>query len=89
MSDTAIAEVAKPAKVDPRRKTNTYQPNFFRTIDQRASELGVHGNTLRNLIREGKGPKVRKIGAKRLGISDSDWQEWLDKREVQPGKVGK
>ena len=74
-----MSETAHPGKVNPARK-----PNFIRSIEQRAYEAGFHPDTLRTQIANGEGPPVIRLSPKRLGIRDSDWNEWLDSRRIAP-----
>jgi hypothetical protein len=71
--------------------TATAEPklNCFRSINQRAEQLGVHGDSLRAIIKKGEGPVVRRVSARMLGISDRDWEAWLKTRIVDPSEVGK
>jgi hypothetical protein len=74
-----MSEVGHSGKVNPARK-----PNFIRSIEQRAYEAGFHPDTLRTQIAKGEGPPVIRLSPKRLGIRDSDWDEWLNSRRVAP-----
>jgi hypothetical protein len=74
-----MSETAHPGKVNPARK-----PNFIRSIEQRAYEAGFHPDTLRTQIAKGEGPPVIRLSPKRWGISDNDWDEWLNSRRIAP-----
>jgi hypothetical protein len=74
-----MSETTHTGKINPARK-----PNFIRSIEQRAYEAGFHPDTLRTLIGKGEGPVVIRLSPKRLGIRDTDWEEWLDGRRLAP-----
>jgi hypothetical protein len=74
-----MSETVHPGKVSAARK-----PDFIRSIEQRAYEAGFHPDTLRTQIARGEGPPVIRLSPKRLGIRDSDWNEWLDSRRIPP-----
>jgi predicted DNA-binding transcriptional regulator AlpA len=56
------------------------QFDYVRTIKQTAEILGIGEPSLRVMIREGRGPKVTRLSARRIGIRDSHRQAWLDAR---------
>ena len=57
-------------------------PQFdcVRTIKETAAILGIGEHTLRVMIREGKGPQVTRLSARRIGIRDSHREFWLASR---------
>jgi predicted DNA-binding transcriptional regulator AlpA len=53
-----------------------------RTIKETAAILGIGEPSLRVMIRQGRGPQVTRLSARRIGIRDSHRQVWLDSRAV-------
>ena len=49
----------------------------FRTWCERC---GFSPETGRRLIRDGKGPTVTQLSARRIGIREKHYREWLDSR---------
>jgi predicted DNA-binding transcriptional regulator AlpA len=56
------------------------QPDYVRSIRETAEILGIGVPSLRVLIRDGKGPQVTRLSARRIGIRDSHREAWLDSR---------
>jgi predicted DNA-binding transcriptional regulator AlpA len=54
----------------------------IRSIEDRARESGISTKTLRRLIWRGEGPPIIRLSPRRIGISDRDWQAWLDSRRA-------
>ena len=55
-----------------------HSPARVRSLRETAELVGVSLKTLRNLIDQGKGPKVIRISVKCVGVRDDHRQEWLD-----------
>ena len=55
-----------------------------RSIDERAAEAGIHGDTLRDEIARGVGPIVTRLSPRRLGIREDHWTQWLNARAKAP-----
>jgi predicted DNA-binding transcriptional regulator AlpA len=56
------------------------QFDCVRTIKQTAAILGIGEPSLRVMIREGRGPQVTRLSARRIGIRDSHRESWLATR---------
>jgi hypothetical protein len=56
------------------------------SIEERAREAGINTKTLRRLIWRGEGPATIRLSPRRIGISDRDWQVWLNSRRTGAGK---
>jgi hypothetical protein len=67
---------------DGGRSGATPQFDCVRTIRTTAAIIGIAEVTLRVMIREGRGPQVTRLSARRIGIRDSHRQFWLDSRAV-------
>jgi predicted DNA-binding transcriptional regulator AlpA len=53
------------------------QFDCVRTVKETAAILGIGEPSLRVMIREGKGPQVTRLSARRIGIRDSHREFWL------------
>ena len=56
------------------------QFDCVRTIKETAAILGIGEPSLRVMIREGRGPQVTRLSARRIGIRDSHRELWLASR---------
>jgi predicted DNA-binding transcriptional regulator AlpA len=56
------------------------QFDCVRTIKETAAILGIGEPSLRVMIREGRGPQVTRLSARRIGIRDSHRESWLASR---------
>jgi predicted DNA-binding transcriptional regulator AlpA len=56
------------------------QFDYVRTIKETATILGIGEPSLRVMIREGRGPQVTRLSARRIGIRDSHREFWLASR---------
>ena len=56
------------------------------SMQDAATQLGVHPETLRRLCRDGKGPTVTRVGA-RLVIREDHAMQWLDSKAERGGQV--
>jgi hypothetical protein len=56
--------------------------NCVRSLPERAKQGGFSIATLRRLIKAGEGPVVTRLSARRLGIRDDHWSQWLDARSA-------
>jgi predicted DNA-binding transcriptional regulator AlpA len=54
----------------------------IRSIEERAQESGISAKTLRRMIWRGEGPPIIRLSPRRLGISDRDWETWLESRRA-------
>jgi hypothetical protein len=54
--------------------------NRIRSIEERAKEAGIDTHTLRRMIWRSEGPATIQLSPRRIGISDRDWEAWLDSR---------
>jgi predicted DNA-binding transcriptional regulator AlpA len=58
------------------------QFDCVRTVKETAAILGIGEPSLRVMIREGRGPQVTRLSARRIGIRDSHRESWLASRLV-------
>jgi hypothetical protein len=56
--------------------------NLILSIRERAIQAGFHPDTLRAEIAKGVGPAVIKLSTKRYGITDDDWEAWINSRRI-------
>jgi hypothetical protein len=56
--------------------------DVVRTVAETAVLLGLGEQTLRTMIKEGRGPQVTRLSARRIGIRDSHRQFWLKTLEA-------
>ena len=54
------------------------------SIGVRAKSVGISGRTLERQIEDGIGPVVIQVSPRRKGISDPDWDAWLESRRNAP-----
>jgi hypothetical protein len=52
--------------------------NRVRSLKETAELCGISLTTLRRRITVGKGPKVTKLSARRIGVRDDHREIWLD-----------
>lgn len=75
ISSTALSRDERSGSAPP-------QPDYVRTIAETARILGIGEPSLRVLIRDGLGPKIVRLSARRIGVRDSAREEWLSARAV-------
>lgn len=54
-------------------------------LDQVAEGAGISTITLRRLVKDGRGPTVTWMSARRCGVRIKHLRQWLDGRAVEPG----
>jgi hypothetical protein len=64
------------------------QFDCVRTIKETATILGIGEPSLRVMIREGRGPQVTRLSARRIGIRDSHRESWLANSPRGTARVG-
>lgn len=52
-----------------------------------AREVGLSPTTLRRMCREGSGPTLLQISARRLGVRRGDLDAWVESRKVGSPQV--
>lgn len=57
----------------------------FMTLKEVAERLGVHPNTLRNLVKAGNGPRAVKVGSS-YKIRNSDYEAWIEANSTVPAE---
>lgn len=62
--------------------TRTGEVDRIRSLRDTATILGVSLDTLRRMIGAGKGPRVTRLSARRIGIRDSHREAWLAAQSI-------
>lgn len=71
---------ARTPRRRPARPPLPVKPDAVLTVPQWAGLVGIGYSTAKDLIHKGKGPKVTRLSAKRVGVRVSHHHEWLNSR---------